>query len=64
MITASVSVAGRSVGAELATPGEKRVDSDCATQDFATETQSQGMQPSKLDRLRDDPGVLGRFDAR
>jgi hypothetical protein len=64
MISTSVSIAGRSVGADIATPRERQVDDACAAQDSATETQSVGMQPSKLERLRDDPGVLGRFDAR
>lgn len=72
-ISIGVSVPGarsRGVGAEIASPGERRTDDACAAQDAATESLSQGLArhhspvldaDGPLDRLAQQPSPLDRL---
>lgn len=73
-ISVGVSVGGvrsRGVGAEIASPSERRTDDACAAQDAATESLSQGLARHRdtaalggdgpLDRLVQQPSPLDRL---
>jgi len=72
-ISIGVSVPGakaRGVGAEIASPNERRTDDACAAQDSATESLSQGLArhhgpaldaDGPLDRLAQQPSPLDRL---
>lgn len=73
-ISVGVSVGGaqsRGLGADIASPGERRTDDACAAQDSATESLSQGLarhrdvdalgRDGPLDRMIQQPGPLDRL---
>ncbi len=73
-ISVGVSAGGvrsRGVGAEIASPSERRTDDACAAQDAATESLSQGLARHRdtaalggdgpLDRLVQQPSPLDRL---
>jgi hypothetical protein len=63
MISLSVNIAkGISLGAQIASPRERRTDSACASQDGAAEATSELSEGrSSLERLMAEPGPLERL---